>query len=48
MRLAREFCDRKWQVFALLDSHDPEIPEHPYPVHCIAGTDEANLVPGIY
>ncbi|KAF2283887.1 hypothetical protein GH714_016901 [Hevea brasiliensis] len=35
----------KWPVFAFLDSHHPDIPEHPYPPHCIAGTDEARLVP---
>ena len=46
MRLARVFCDKKWPVFAFLDSHHPDIPEHPYPPHCIVGTDESNLVPG--
>jgi nicotinamidase-related amidase len=46
VRLAREFCDKKWPVFAFLDSHHLDIPEHPYPPHCIAGTDEAKLVPG--
>ncbi|XP_021680332.2 nicotinamidase 1 [Hevea brasiliensis] len=45
VRLARAFCDKKWPVFAFLDSHHPDIPEHPYPPHCIAGTDEARLVP---
>lgn len=46
MTLARAFCEKKWPVFAFLDSHHPDIPEHPYPPHCIAGTDEARLVPG--
>lgn len=48
LRLAKVFCDNKWPVFAFLDSHHPDIPEHPYPPHCIAGTDEAKLVPGIF
>ncbi|XP_012081671.1 nicotinamidase 1 isoform X2 [Jatropha curcas] len=46
VKLARAFCDKKWPVFAFIDSHHPDIPEHPYPPHCIAGTDEARLVPG--
>ncbi|OMO56297.1 Isochorismatase-like protein [Corchorus capsularis] len=44
-RLARLFCDKNWPVFAFLDTHHPDIPEPPYPPHCIAGTDEAKLVP---
>ncbi|KAK4771605.1 hypothetical protein SAY87_032137 [Trapa incisa] len=44
-KLARAFCEKKWPVFAFLDSHHPDIPEHPYPPHCIIGTDEAELVP---
>ncbi|XP_041021240.1 nicotinamidase 1-like [Juglans microcarpa x Juglans regia] len=47
VRLARGFCENKWPVFAFLDSHHPDIPEHPYPLHCIAGTDEAKLVPAL-
>ncbi|XP_062144181.1 nicotinamidase 1 [Alnus glutinosa] len=47
VRLAREFCEKNWPVFAFLDSHHPDIPEHPYPPHCIAGTDEAKLVPAL-
>lgn len=46
VKLARMFCDKKWPVFAFLDSHHPDIPEPPYPPHCINGTDEAELVPG--
>ncbi|KAM7523812.1 hypothetical protein LguiA_013714 [Lonicera macranthoides] len=45
VQLARVFCQNKWPVFAFLDSHHPDIPEHPYPPHCIAGTDESKLVP---
>ncbi|KAL4384275.1 hypothetical protein GQ457_15G012870 [Hibiscus cannabinus] len=46
-RLARLFCDKKLPVMAFLDSHHPDKPEHPYPSHCIAGTDESNLVPAL-
>lgn len=46
-RLARLFCEKKWPIMAFLDSHHPNKPEDPYPPHCIAGTDESNLVPGI-
>ncbi|MCD7447954.1 hypothetical protein HAX54_036773 [Datura stramonium] len=45
-RLARVFCDKNLPVLAFLDSHHPEKLEHPYPSHCITGTDESNLVPG--
>ncbi|KAE8655856.1 Nicotinamidase 1 [Hibiscus syriacus] len=45
-RLARIFCERKWPVFAFLDSHHPDIPEPPFPPHCFAGTDESRMVPG--
>uniref|UniRef100_A0A5B7AW86 Isochorismatase-like domain-containing protein n=1 Tax=Davidia involucrata TaxID=16924 RepID=A0A5B7AW86_DAVIN len=47
VRLAKVFCEKKWPVFAFLDSHHPDIPEHPYPPHCIAGTDESKLVPAL-
>ncbi|KAK8508515.1 hypothetical protein V6N13_130698 [Hibiscus sabdariffa] len=46
-RLARLFCDKNLPVMAFLDSHHPDKPEHPYPSHCIAGTDESNLVPAL-
>ncbi|GAB4838404.1 NiCoT heavy metal ion transporter Nic1 [Ancistrocladus abbreviatus] len=46
-RLARVFCDKKWPVFAFLDSHHPDRPEHPYPPHCISGSEESNLVPAL-
>lgn len=45
--LARHFCDKKWPVLAFIDSHKPEKPEDPYPLHCIEGTDESNLVPAL-
>lgn len=44
--LAKLFCDKKWPVLAFLDSHQPGKLEHPYPAHCIVGTEESNLVPG--
>ncbi|KAK9130021.1 hypothetical protein Sjap_010508 [Stephania japonica] len=47
VRLARGFCDRKWPVLAFLDTHHPDKPEHPYPPHCLIGTDESNLVPSL-
>lgn len=47
VRLAKAFCEKNWPIYAVLDSHHPDIPEHPYPPHCIAGTDESKLVPGI-
>ncbi|XP_010526685.1 PREDICTED: uncharacterized protein LOC104804180 isoform X7 [Tarenaya hassleriana] len=46
-RLAGEFCSRKWPIFAFMDSHHPDIPEPPYPPHCIIGTDESRLVPAL-
>ncbi|KAF5738037.1 nicotinamidase 1-like isoform X1 [Tripterygium wilfordii] len=47
VRLARAFCEKKWPVFGFIDCHHPDVPEHPYPPHCIAGTDEARLVPAL-
>lgn len=47
VKLAKLFCEQKWPVLAFLDSHHPDIPEHPYPPHCIAGTDESRLVPDL-
>uniref|UniRef100_A0A6N2MM52 Uncharacterized protein n=1 Tax=Salix viminalis TaxID=40686 RepID=A0A6N2MM52_SALVM len=46
-RLARLFCDKKLPVLAFLDSHQPNKPEEPYPPHCIAGTEESQLVPAL-
>lgn len=46
-RLAKVFCEKKWPIFAFLDSHHPDIPEPPYPPHCIIGTDESKLVPAL-
>lgn len=45
--LARLFCEKKLPIMAFLDSHQPNKPEDPYPPHCIAGTDESNLVPAL-
>nr|GMD02827.1 nicotinamidase 1-like [Ipomoea batatas] len=46
-RLARLFCEKGWPVLAFLDSHSPDKLEHPYPPHCISGSDESNLVPAL-
>ncbi|KAK2437265.1 nicotinamidase [Trifolium repens] len=46
-RLAKLFCEKKLPVMAFLDSHQPNKPEDPYPPHCIAGTDESNLLPAL-
>ena len=46
-KLARVFCDQKWPVLAFLDTHQPGKLEHPYPSHCLAGSHESKLVPGI-
>ncbi|KAF8404711.1 hypothetical protein HHK36_009599 [Tetracentron sinense] len=47
VRLAKVFCEKKWPVLAFIDSHHPDKPEHPYPPHCIIGTDESKLVPAL-
>lgn len=46
-RIARIFCEKKWPVMAFIDSHQPNKPEKPYPPHCIVGSHESNLVPGM-
>lgn len=47
VKLAKEFCEKKWPIYTFLDSHHPDVPEPPYPPHCIAGTDESKLVPSL-
>ncbi|KAL6548086.1 NiCoT heavy metal ion transporter Nic1 [Orobanche hederae] len=47
VKLAQEFRKRNWPIYALLDSHRPDIPEPPYPPHCITGTEESKLVPSL-
>ncbi|KAE9597964.1 hypothetical protein Lal_00029577 [Lupinus albus] len=47
LKLSKLFSEKKWPIFAFLDCHHPDVPEPPYPPHCIAGTDEANLVPDL-
>lgn len=46
VKLAKIFCEKKWPIYALRDSHHPDVPEPPYPPHCITGTEESELVPG--
>ncbi|GAV90840.1 LOW QUALITY PROTEIN: Isochorismatase domain-containing protein [Cephalotus follicularis] len=44
VKLAKAFSEKQWPVFAFLDSHHPDIPDPPYPSHCIIGTPEFELV----
>ncbi|GLJ05246.1 hypothetical protein SUGI_0014510 [Cryptomeria japonica] len=46
-RLGREFSAKKWPMLAFLDTHCRDKPEHPYPLHCMEGNDEENLVPAL-
>lgn len=45
--LARRFNHRGWPILAFLDTHEPGVPEPPYPPHCERGTGEENLVPAL-
>lgn len=47
VKLAKMFCEKKWPIYALRDSHHPDVPEPPHPPHCITGTDESELVPAL-
>ena len=47
VKLSKKFAEKNWPIFAYLDSHHPDIPEPPYPPHCLIGSDESKLVPGI-
>lgn len=47
LKLSRVFCENKWPILAFLDTHQPGKLEHPYPAHCVAGSDESNLVPAL-
>ncbi|KAJ8543996.1 hypothetical protein K7X08_025614 [Anisodus acutangulus] len=47
VKLAKMFCEKKWPIYALCDSHHPDVPEPPHPPHCITGTDESKLVPAL-
>lgn len=46
-RLARRFEERGLPIAVFLDWHATERPEPPYPLHCLAGTTEAELVPAL-
>ncbi|KAI3702232.1 hypothetical protein L6452_27961 [Arctium lappa] len=46
-KLSSVFCDQKWPVLAFLDTHQPGKLEHPYPSHCLAGSEESDLVPAL-
>lgn len=43
--LARSFLDKKHPIYAFRDTHVAGRDEPPYPVHCVAGTGEEQLVP---
>lgn len=45
-RLRKELGD-KLQVLVFLDTHEADIPEPPYPPHCIAGTGEETIDPDL-
>lgn len=44
-QLCREFIGQGDPILAFLDTHEPGVPEPPYPPHCERGTGEENLVP---
>jgi len=44
-RLARRFTEAHRPVLAFLDTHQPGVPEPPYPPHCERGTGEEDFVP---
>ncbi|KAL3698705.1 hypothetical protein R1sor_012781 [Riccia sorocarpa] len=45
--IAKKFSERRWPILALLDTHEPDKPEHPYAPHCMKGSGEENLVPDL-
>jgi nicotinamidase-related amidase len=47
VQMAKAFSSRGWPILALLDTHEEHKPEPPYPPHCIRGTGEENLIPGL-
>ena len=46
-RLSRLFDSRRLPIAVFLDWHATDRPEPPYPLHCLAGTAEAELVPAL-
>ncbi len=46
-RLARAFQTAGHPILAFLDTHEPGVPEPPYPPHCERGTGEEDLVPAL-
>lgn len=42
--VARRFAASERPIFAFLDTHEPGVPEPPYPPHCERGTGEEELV----
>ena len=45
--LARRFAAAHRPILAFLDTHEPGVPEPPYPPHCERGSGEENLVPDL-
>lgn len=45
--LARKFVREKRKSFFFRDSHNPGVPEPPYPPHCEKGTGQDELVPSL-
>ena len=45
--LSHQFVGRSWPVLAILDCHEPGIPEPPYPRHCERGSGQDLLVPSL-
>ena len=43
--LAGEFAKRKMEILSFEDCHRQDHPEHPYPLHCLAGSNESKLIP---
>lgn len=43
--LARQFTAKGYPIWAFRDQHLPDVPEPPYPPHCIIGSGEELLVP---
>ena len=43
-QIATDFKTQNLPIFVTLDSHSPDIPEPPYPPHCIVGTGHDELV----
>ncbi|MDO8669512.1 MAG: isochorismatase family protein [Candidatus Buchananbacteria bacterium] len=43
-KLARQFVDKRKPIMIFKDTHNLDVPEPPYPPHCVKGTGEEELV----